>query len=476
MSHTGRYLKAVAGISVVNFLLQFTFQIVLLSLPPYAYFLEECSFLEELMRHLGFVRLDGISEVDGTRWLLPECILLVFSPAVYVACLKLTAHASPDFHLPAHNAPNNQKNLGLRILNAVGTYLALAMIGGAGVMVPSVTSSVYFIVFMASATYWSLNNSLGRRFGYVCRGVMVYSGVHVVFLYIYQAQWIQVYIPPDSLGARVTGLTAVVQTNCTDPRSAQVTTDEWSKFVNPILLLLMYFVLAFESQFLLSNKEKTDKVDYLVPYAPHYDGGAVGGVPDDLGSGGGGGGGGGGGDGQDREGGGAGGGPGGGGGGEGVEEENSLQRLIAPLISVFQLVIRSSYIATNIVMMAWSITYHSWLTFVLLLWACVLWMIPNQRAAMLRCSPFLVVYAELLLLLQYIYCMDLTDSELPSEMETVNLSQIGLVKVPYLACKPLLVKVGRSSLYDAAVCGAEKKAELKRKAGTLKEEGEKQRK
>ncbi|XP_037802529.1 LOW QUALITY PROTEIN: piezo-type mechanosensitive ion channel component-like [Penaeus monodon] len=431
--HTGRYLKAVAGISVVNFLLQFTFQIVLLSLPPYAYFLEECSFLEELMRHLGFVRLDGISEVDGTRWLLPECILLVFSPAVYVACLKLTAHASPDFHLPAHNAPSTQKNLGLRILNAVGTYLALAMIGGAGVMVPSVTSSVYFIVFMASATYWSLNNSLGRRFGYVCRGVMVYSGIHVVFLYIYQAQWIQEHIPPDSLGARVTGLTAVVQTNCTDPRSAQVTTDEWSKFVNPILLLLMYFVLAFESQFLLSNKEKADKVDYLVPYTPHHDGGAVGGVTDDLGSGGGGGR-----DGRDREGG--GGGPGGGEGGGG-EEENSLQRLIAPLVSVFQLVIRSSYIATNIVMMAWSITYHSWLTFVLLLWACVLWMIPNQRAAMLRCSPFLVVYAELLLLLQYIYCMDLTDSELPSEMETVNLSQIGLVKVPYLACKPLLVKV-----------------------------------
>ena len=34
-----------------------------------------------------------------------------------------------------------------------------------------------------------------------------------------------------------------------------------------------------------------------------------------------------------------------------LEEENPLQYLIAPLISIFQLVIRSSYIATNIVMM-----------------------------------------------------------------------------------------------------------------------------
>lgn len=36
---------------------------------------------------------------------------------------------------------------------------------------------------------------------------------------------------------------------------------------------------------------------------------------------------------------------------EGEEEENPLQCIIAPLISIFQLVIRSSYIATNIVMM-----------------------------------------------------------------------------------------------------------------------------
>ncbi|CAL4098885.1 unnamed protein product, partial [Meganyctiphanes norvegica] len=41
------------------------------------------------------------------------------------------------------------------------------------------------------------------------------------------------------------------------------------------------------------------------------------------------------------------------------EGDNPLQKLIAPLISVFQLIIRSSYVATNIVMMAWSITYHS---------------------------------------------------------------------------------------------------------------------
>lgn len=426
--HTGRYLKAVLGISIVNFLLQLIFQIVLLSLPPYGYFLPQCEFLEKVLRHLGFVRLDGVSEVDGTRWLLPECVLLVFSPGVYVACLKLTAHTNSDLHLPTHATPDNNKNLGLRLLNAVGTYMAMAMTGGASVMVPSVTSAVYFVVFMASATYWSLNNSLGRRFGYVCRGVMILAGVHLVCLYIYQAQWLQEYIPPDSLCARVFGLTAVVGTECRDPRSAPLTTTEWSRFLNPILLLVLYYVLAFESQFLLSNKvvEKTEKTEKLLPSSPATQLESADGSGEVVGDNGGG-------VGVREE--------------EGSEDDNPLQRLIAPLISVFQLVIRSSYIATNIVMMAWSITYHSWLTFVLLLWACVLWMIPNQRAAMLRCSPFLVVYAELLLVLQYIYCMDLTDDELPSQVEAVNLGQIGLVKYPYLPCKPLLVKVLYTTMF-----------------------------
>lgn len=43
-------------------------------------------------------------------------------------------------------------------------------------------------------------------------------------------------------------------------------------------------------------------------------------------------------------------------------------------------------------------------------------MIPNQRKAMMRSSPFIVIYAELLLIAQYIYGMDLTNDELPSHV------------------------------------------------------------
>ena len=79
---------------------------------------------------------------------------------------------------------------------------------------------------------------------------------------------------------------------------------------------------------------------------------------------------------------------------------------------------------------AWSITYHSWLTFVLLLWACLIWITPFARWFCMVSSPGLVIYAELLLLVQYVYGLQLTDDELPLQDSTgtFDYSELGLKK------------------------------------------------
>eukprot|EP00102_Acyrthosiphon_pisum_P023005 XP_016660215.1 PREDICTED: piezo-type mechanosensitive ion channel component isoform X3 [Acyrthosiphon pisum] len=121
-------------------------------------------------------------------------------------------------------------------------------------------------------------------------------------------------------------------------------------------------------------------------------------------------------------------------------KSNIFYYLMDVLSTVSQFITRTSYIGTNIVMMAWSITYHSWLTFVLLLWASISWMVPQQRKTMLRSSPFLVFYAEFLLLSQFLYGMNLNDSELPQTIQDWNLEQIGFTKVLHFPCKPLIIK------------------------------------
>jgi len=80
---------------------------------------------------------------------------------------------------------------------------------------------------------------------------------------------------------------------------------------------------------------------------------------------------------------------------------------------------------------AWSIVFHSWLSFVLLISACLMWMVPKKRQLCLRCSPVVVVYAVCLVTLQYIYGFDLTDDELPTTAHGYSLSEIGLVKYRY---------------------------------------------
>lgn len=82
-----------------------------------------------------------------------------------------------------------------------------------------------------------------------------------------------------------------------------------------------------------------------------------------------------------------------------------------------------------------------------------MWLMPNQRKAMLRTSPFLVLYAQLLLLVNYIYCMDLP--EIPDSLPHVNLRDIGLVKISHMAIESIVVKVCLIVLIIIMYCVAE---------------------
>lgn len=88
--HTGHYLRLVICISFLTSITQLTFQIVLLAIPPYAYFLKDCEFLERILRHVGFIRLNELSAQDIAQWLSPEIVMLFTSISIYVFCAKLT--------------------------------------------------------------------------------------------------------------------------------------------------------------------------------------------------------------------------------------------------------------------------------------------------------------------------------------------------------------------------------------------------
>ena len=67
--------------------------------------------------------------------------------------------------------------------------------------------------------------------------------------------------------------------------------------------------------------------------------------------------------------------------------------------------------------------------------------IKNQRMVMHRSSPLLVLYAQLLVLLQFVYCLNLTDQELPVTVNGFDLRDV-VVKPTSFPCETLAVQVG----------------------------------
>ncbi|XP_006860331.1 PREDICTED: piezo-type mechanosensitive ion channel component 1 [Chrysochloris asiatica] len=106
------------------------------------------------------------------------------------------------------------------------------------------------------------------------------------------------------------------------------------------------------------------------------------------------------------------------------------RRELSPLHGLGHLVMDQSYVCALIAMMVWSITYHSWLTFVLLLWACLIWTVRSRHQLAMLCSPFLLLYGLTLCGLRYVWAMDLRP-ELPTMLGPVSLHQLGLQHTRY---------------------------------------------
>nr|CAH7742365.1 unnamed protein product [Callosobruchus chinensis] len=475
--HTGIFLKLLLGLSVITTLGHAAFQVALVAMPPYAHFLKSDPFLEKLLRHMGLVRLDVLSYRDVIVWLSPEILMLVISVAFLVTLRKLTA--PPPVQLAIEEPSNGggggdttkstsvkekrRKSYGLFV--SVGRFCVLFALCTAAVLRPSVPGGLYFIIFLCTATWWAGCKQLRKGFAVLMLCLAPIVVAHLFCLYAYQLQWIQELLKNDTDYTRLFGLTplynqtvyksldattglALANTTTedfnstvieepTDPRVFVYSDLEWAAFVNPIAIYVLFYLIILEAKELLKPEdvvfskpdaepnERTPLIRGVSPSKRHGSGKRSGiyqdstgsvtvtgdnteDIPlDEMGT------------------------------AEQEYEPTVLENVFYAMESIAQLIVRSSYIGTNIIMMAWSITYLSWLTFILLIWANLIWLVPNQRRSMLRSSPFLVLYAWFLLISAYIYSMDV---DLPSTFEGVDLAEFGFVKVTHLPCAPLFVK------------------------------------
>lgn len=92
-----------------------------------------------------------------------------------------------------------------KMLSTVGSYLILGFFCFASSLQPSVSSGVYFIIFIGGATAWATGsiNIHNKVFAWIYVILAVYVAVHFGALFIYQLEFMQEVLAPDSLIARL---------------------------------------------------------------------------------------------------------------------------------------------------------------------------------------------------------------------------------------------------------------------------------
>ncbi|XP_057662866.1 piezo-type mechanosensitive ion channel component isoform X22 [Diorhabda carinulata] len=460
---TGIFIKVLLGVSTSLTLIQAAFQIALVIVKPYGQFLDENPKLEEILFYIGLAKLNGLTGTYILIWIGPEIGMFLTSLVLLFALKKLNPIEEVILESQAGVVDVTirvpQSTDYAQYLIAVGRYATLILLCLAGVVRPSIEGGVYYSIFLGVATWWACYKQLKRGFAILLRCIIPLVILHMSALYAVNFKIIQKYLPEDGGCARYFDLAPFVTTidsstvgNATNSSTnSTLIMDERSFYyyfnrditfyIYPVILYLLFYLLVLESKELMKpemalNKELAEPTESTpllrgptrrskrVPGRLIQD--STGSVtvtnenediPLDVFA-------------ADCV-------------SEEEEEEYDLtlfHHIIFALETIIQYVVRSSYIATNIIMMAWSITYLSWITFVLLLWANIIWLIPNQRKRMLSSSPFLVVYALFLLISAYVYSMRLNEDELPSKAEGVDLGEIGFKKPEGLPCIPLLVK------------------------------------
>ncbi|XP_012868179.1 PREDICTED: piezo-type mechanosensitive ion channel component 1 [Dipodomys ordii] len=325
------------------------------------------------------------------------------------------------------------------LLVAAGRMLAITLLALAGIAQPSAFSSVYLLLFLAVCTWWACHFPISPLgFSALCVMVSCFSAGHLLCLYCYQMPIAQALLPPDDLCARLFGLKDFVgPTNCSSPNALVLNTShDWPDYVSPGILLLLYYTVTSllklrrrrpldQRKEVASEDEQHElELDQLERGTQGQPGAAAGDgeatqcpVPTSTGP-----------DtsncivhdltGQSpiRQ--------------RPVHPRLAQPRETSPLHGLGHLIMNQSYVCALIAMMVWSITYHSWLTFVLLLWACLIWTVRSRQQLAMLCAPFLLLYGLTLCCLRYVWAMKLRP-ELPTTLGPVSLHQLGLQDTRY---------------------------------------------
>uniref|UniRef100_A0A672QS97 Piezo-type mechanosensitive ion channel component 2-like n=1 Tax=Sinocyclocheilus grahami TaxID=75366 RepID=A0A672QS97_SINGR len=142
--------------------------------------------------------------------------------------------------------PTKLKEIIGNLITSAGQVVITILLGLTGVTLPSLSSAVYFFVFLGLCTWWSLCKTFDKLlFSCLCVLMAIFSAGHLTILYSNQFQFLQEAISLNDSYTSLFGISSIVRTDCSSTWKLAVNSGlNWHHFVNPIMLLVLYYTLA----------------------------------------------------------------------------------------------------------------------------------------------------------------------------------------------------------------------------------------
>ena len=283
------------------------------------------------------------------------------------------------------------------------SLILLSVIHSCGCLVPSVLSAFYFLVSLGFALWWALGKHFGRVYLCIIRLLQIYSIFHLLIIYFYQLNFIEEYLLKLNLRlVRLLGLKSLYKNSCQENELNY----NWIVYIHPFVILTLYWITIYEyyltrkyaerlknlflqTSFTKNNSQQHDtfhlhSITDLFWIEPSHD------VLNEIKS-------------------------------KIFYQTNSL------LVAFISFILSKAYMFSIISMLLWSITYHSYLTFIYLILACFIWLLPNTKYWCQFFSPFFSFYAYILLIINYINLLDLIHEDFLLRIHEIESFQINKI-------------------------------------------------
>ncbi|TKR60799.1 hypothetical protein L596_027989 [Steinernema carpocapsae] len=212
----------------------------------------------QVLRQIGFENIRQANSLLIVRIFFPEVIVLT---ACCILLLRVKFQKTQKFSeesvsdVPSQSEIDEQEewkqflsNQKLRsYLDHAQNVLTCVLCAVSGCIFPSILNAVYFVTFVFIATSWAFHRrTLTQRMcSHTCRWLLPYMAFHLILLYAFQFPFIQRFIIPHGVVARLFGLIQYLRYPCEKlPYPIEVIVWRWTEFAMPAVVFVSYTALA----------------------------------------------------------------------------------------------------------------------------------------------------------------------------------------------------------------------------------------